>query len=344
MIALKNKMHDILICPKCQGSLSDSQDSMDCLNCKLEFPVYKGVPDFRCVNSDFQPSKQEIKIRNALLSAYDKASFEQLIEIRYGLSKGYSQNLCEQQKTFELSYEQKGIFRSFQINKLLNNSGRVLPEKSIFLDIGCGSGTAVPWIMNGFDRGIGVDYSLIDLIMGSKFLEERKIINLTLVCADARKLPLASDVFSFVNATDVIEHILPGQAEFMKEVKRVLKNCGGFYFNSPNRYNVFTPEPHVKVRLVGFMPRVLMNRYVQMIKGVSYKTIRLLSLAELKSLIKNDFGHNYILEGPFFDLNAPATDFKRKFIKQFPFLLKLLNRLFYYNTTNYNVIVFKNLV
>lgn len=335
---------DILVCPKCHGPLSDSKDSLDCLTCELKFPVYKGVPDFRYVNPDFQPSKQEIKIKNALLSAYDKASFEQLIEIRYGLSKGCPKDFSERQKAFELSYEQKGISRSFQINKLLNNTGRALSTKKIFLDIGCGSGTAVPWIMNGFDRGIGVDYSLVDLIIGSKFLEERKITNLKLVCADARKLPLANDVFDFVNATDVIEHILPGQAGFMKEVKRVLKDGGGFYFNSPNRYNIFTPEPHVKVRFVGFMPRALMNSYVKMTKGASYKTIRLLSLTELKLLIKNNFGNDYILEGPFFDLNAPATDFKRKAIKQLPFLLKLLNHLFFFNTTNYNVIVFKNLV
>jgi hypothetical protein len=89
------------------------------------------------------------------------------------------------------------------------------------------------------------------------------------------------------------------------------------------------------------MPRALMNSYVKMTKGVSYKTIRLLSLTELKLLIKNNFGNDYILEGPFFDLNAPATDFKRKAIKQFPFLLKLLNHLFFFNTTNYNVIAFK---
>ena len=334
-------MNNILVCPKCHGPLSDSKDFMECRACEVNFPVYKGVPDFRRVNPDFQPSQQEIKIRDALLSAYDKATFEQLIEIRYGMSKGCSQYLCEHQKAFELSYEQKGTSRSYQINKLLNNSGRVLSKKNMFLDIGCGSGTAVPWIMNGFDSGIGVDYSLVDLIMGSKFLEERKIANLKLVCADARKLPLPNEVCDFVNATDVIEHILPGQSKFMKEVKRILTNGGGFYFNSPNRYNIFTPESHVKVRLVGFMPRALMNDYVQMIQGVSYKTIRLLSLNELKSLIKSNFGHGYILEGPFFDLKADATDFKRKVIKQFPFLLKLINRLLLFFTTNYNVIVFK---
>jgi len=336
-------MNDILVCPKCHGPLYDRKDFMECPACEVKFPVYNGVSDFRCVNQDFQPSKQELNIRNALLSAYDKASFEKLIEIRYGLSKGCSEDLSVQQKAFELSYEQKGISRSFQINKLLNNSGKTISNKSVFLDIGCGSGTAVPWIMNGFDRGVGMDYSLVDLIMGSKFLEERKIANLKLVCVDARKLPLPNEVFDFVNATDVIEHILPGQEEFMLEVKRVLKKGGGFYFNSPNRYNIFTPEPHVKVRFVGFMPRTWMNRYVQMRKGISYTTIRLLSINELRSLVRCIFGNEFILTGPFIKLDTPTTDFKRKIIKLFPFLLTIINRLFYFFTTNYQVIAFKNI-
>ena len=338
---MKDQMSDILVCPKCHGSLSDNKDFMECPACEVNFPVYKGVPDFRYVNSDFQPSQQEIKIRNALLSSYETASFEELIEIRYGHSKGCPKDLCEQQKAFELSYEQKGISRSFQINKLLKDCRRTLSGKYLVLDIGCGSGTAVPWIMHGFERGIGIDYSLIDLIVGSKFLEEHQISNLKLVCADARSLPLSDGVFDFVNATDVIEHILPGQEQFMDDVSRVLKKGGGVYLNSPNRYNVFTPEPHVKVRLVGLIPRALMDRYVQKRKGVSYTTIRLLSLNELRSLIFSAFGADFVLTGPFIDLDAPATDFKRKVIKQFPFLLTFINRLFRFFTTNYQVIAFK---
>lgn len=97
----------------------------------------------------------------------------------------------------------------------------------------------------------------------------------------------------------------------------------------------------MKDRLVGFIPRAWMNRYVLMMKGVNYKTIRLLSLTELKFLIQNTFGHDYILTGPFIDLKAPATDFKRKVIIKFPFLLTLANRLFRFFTTNYQVIAFK---
>ena len=334
-------LNNILACPKCRGPFSEIKDARYCPSCNLTFPLYVGVPDFRGVNPDFRPSQQEIKIRDALISSYEIASFKQLMEIRYSLSKRCPDNFREQQKAFELSYEQKGTQRSFQINKFLKDCGRTFSGKEVFLDIGCGSGTAVPWIMKGFKKGIAVDYSLVDLIIGSKFLEENRISNLELVCADARSLPLSDGVFDFVNATDVIEHILPGQELFVEEVKRVLKKGGGFYFNSPNRYNLFTPESHVNVRFVGFLPRALMNRYVQMIKGVSYKTIRLLSLTELKIIIQNNFGQDYILEGPFFDMNAPATDFKRIVIKQFPFLLKFTNRLFLFFTTNYNVIAFK---
>ncbi len=287
-------------------------------------------------------SQQEIKIRDALISSYEIASFKQLMEIRYSLSKRCPGNFCEQQKAFELSYEQKGTQRSFQINKLLEDCGRTFSGKEVFLDIGCGSGTAVPWIMKGFKKGIAVDYSLVDLIIGSKFLEENRISNLKLVCADARSLPLSDGVFDFVNATDVIEHILPGQELFVEEVKRVLKKGGGFYFNSPNRYNLFTPEPHVKVRLVGFMPRAWMNRYVQIMKGVNYTTVRLLSLIDLQYLVRNKFSKDFFLTGPFVDLSAPGIDLKRKVIKQIPFLLTFINRCFRFFTTNYHVIAFKN--
>ncbi len=334
-------MNRLLACPKCYGSLFYGKDSIDCLSCKLSFPLYAGIPDFRCVNPFFQPSQKEEKIREALLSVYHTASFEQLIEKRYSYSKRHLSKLNEQQKAFELSFKQKGIYRSFQIKKLLKDNGRPISEKGIFLDIGCGSGTSIPWIMEGFQGGVGVDYSLIDLIMGNKFLQERGISNILLICADARKLPFPSGIFDFANATDVIEHIVPGTEEFIGEVGRALKKGGGFYFNSPNRFNIFTPEPHVKIRFVGFVPRFLMDRYVKMIKGIHYNTVHLLSLIELKTLVKKVFGGNFVVSGPFIDVNAPATDVKRKVMKRFPFLLSFINRTFLFFTTNYQVMAFK---
>ncbi len=332
---------DSLICPRCHGLLSDGKYTLDCHSCKLVFPVYAGVPDFRNSNKNFRTSQQELKTIDLLMSAYESSSFRELIEIRYNASNGIPNSLFEHQKAFELSYEQKGTYRLFQIEKLMEARGMNFSGGDFFLDIGCGSGTAVPWIMKNFKGGVGIDYSIVDLIVGQKFLYENGIMNLKLVCADARSLPLPDGVIDFVNATDVIEHILPGQEQFVSEVKRVLKSGSGFYFNSPNRYNIFTREPHVKVRFVGFIPRSFMNSYVKMMKGVNYSSIRLLSLSELKLIIHGTFGNDFILSGPFIDLKAPALDLKRKVVKRFPFLLDIINKLFLFFVTNYQVIAFK---
>lgn len=331
----------LLACPNCHGPLIDKNEALSCPSCLMIFPIYQGVPDFRGINPDFKPSQEEINIRDDLLLACETVSFEELIKIRFSHSKECPSDLCQHQKAFELSYEQKGMYRLFQIREMIKSQDRTFSGNDLFLEIGCGSGTAIPWIMKGFDRAVGVDYSLVDLIIGSKFLKERGISNLMLVCADARHLPLPDGTFDFANATDVIEHIIPGQERLVAEARRVLKNGGSFYFNSPNRYNIFTPEPHVKVRFVGFIPRDWMNRYVKMMKNVGYTSVRLLSLNELKYIVRNTFGSDFILTGPFIDFDAPSTDFKRKIIKKFPFLLNFINRFFLFFTTNYQIMAFK---
>jgi ubiquinone/menaquinone biosynthesis C-methylase UbiE len=197
-------------------------------------------------------------------------------------------------------------------------------------------------MMRGFERGLGIDYSLVDLILGSKFLQERGVTKLQLVCADARHLPLRDESVDFANATDVIEHVLPGQEQFLSEVKRVVKSRGGFYFNSPNRYNLFTPEPHVKVRGLGFLPRKWMDPYVRLLRGMNYKNYYLLSLKELRTLVSDTFGTDYILSGPFTDLNTNDGSSTKTILKKYPFLLYVLNSIFFPFLTNYHVIVFKN--
>lgn len=332
-------MNNLFACPKCMGSLLKKNDSFHCKSCGFLAPVYHGVADFRGVSPDYRPLRLEQKIKETLLSAFHTSSFAELIKIRFSQST-YSGKMKEFQKGFELSYEAKGTYRSFQIKKMLSDSGMSI-NRDAFLDIGCGTGTAVPWMISGFKRYVGVDYSLIDLICGQKFLQERSISNVELVCADARHLPMRDEVFDLVNATDVIEHIVPGQGRFMAEVRRTLKKGGSFYFNSPNRFNIFTPEPHVKVWFVGFMPRSWMHRYVNMVTGQNYRNYKLLSLSELRSITHEYFGKSFFLTGPFIDFDAPATDFKRQFIKRFPFLLTVINRLLFYFVTGFNVIALK---
>jgi len=333
-------MNDIIVCPKCFGRLSSEKDILSCNTCGLKAAQYNGIADFRVVNPEFSPSESEIEMKDALLTAYPTSSYEELMEIRFN-PKGSCDPMTQFQKTFEYKYMLKGTNRAFQINKLLQEHGKSVFTKNLFLDVGCGSGTATPWIMKGFKKGIGIDFSLIDLIIGQKFIEEQGISNFKLVCADVKALPFKDGIFDLTNATDVIEHIVPGQKQFLCEIRRTLKKEGVFYFNSPNRFNIFSPEPHVKIWFVGFMPRTLMHGYVKKIKGLNYRNYNLLSLTELRDLVGKHFSPTYFLTGPFFDLDAPATDFRKKVIKKFPFLLTVINRVLLFFVTGFNVIVLK---
>ena len=58
-----------------------------------------------------------------------------------------------------------------------------------------------------FEVGVGVDISLVDLMLAKKRFEERGIDNVNLVCASAELLPFDNNTFDLINATDVIEHI-----------------------------------------------------------------------------------------------------------------------------------------
>lgn len=46
LTAIPAPIRALLVCPKCHGSLTDSAKgvSLDCMNCKLRFPVRDGIP------------------------------------------------------------------------------------------------------------------------------------------------------------------------------------------------------------------------------------------------------------------------------------------------------------
>jgi hypothetical protein len=53
---------------------------------------------------------------------------------------------------------------------------------------------------------------------------------------------------------------------------------------------VFLPEPHVRLRWVGFVPRRWQARYVRAFKDIEYQGIQLLSLRELRRHAVRAFG------------------------------------------------------
>jgi hypothetical protein len=64
----------------------------------------------------------------------------------------------------------------------------------------------------------------------------------------------------------------------------VRKNRSALIARTVNRY-AFGPEPHVGVWGVGYLPRALMNPYVQLVKKIPYEHIYLQSQGSLKSAL-----------------------------------------------------------
>lgn len=74
------------------------------------------------------------------------------------------------------------------------------------------------------------------------------------------------------------------------ECHRVLHSGGAFCGDSRNRYDLFSPEPHVKLMWVGYLPRVWTKGYVRFRRDMSYDLTYLLSYNDiLMSLRKHGF-------------------------------------------------------
>jgi ubiquinone/menaquinone biosynthesis C-methylase UbiE len=329
------------ICPFCKSSLElISPDTIICLGCRISYPIVLSIPDFRGPNCEaWMIADRE---RTAMLvSQYSKTSFEALVRLRFNNLDNIPIDIFKYHLTHELNYAEKGSIRKRRIIHLLGLEFYNDFSKEVCLDVGCGTGSSLFAIAEDFKFGLGVDVLMQDLILGKKYAEENEIDNIQYVCAFGEDLPFESDTFDLINATDTIEHMEYTQESFLREVKRILKPGGVFCFNSPNRYNLFTPEPHVKIWGLGFLPRHFMNPACQIIKGVEYRGKRLLSYFELKRLLKRAFRQGFRIEGLIIDPSQAKRRFIGKIFNLFPLSLKIFNTVFRYLTTNYQVLVFK---
>ena len=115
--------------------------------------------------------------------------------------------------------------------------------------------------------------------------------NAQLVCCCAEYLPFPDGRFGLVVASDVIEHTAT-QEELVSGALRALRPGGLFFFATPNRLSL-TPEPHVRVWVVGFLPRWLMPAYVRLVKRLPYRHIRNLSVFEIRRLLRRAGARRY---------------------------------------------------
>lgn len=121
------------------------------------------------------------------------------------------------------------------------------------LDIACGRGEMPAMAAEHGVNATGLDFSQASLDFARQLRQARRSrwpdnADMSLVRADACRLPFQSGTFDRVTMLDIIEHLVPAQLESMiREVRRVLKPDGYAVLHTlPNRwvYNVTFPFLH----------------------------------------------------------------------------------------------------
>ena len=162
--------------------------------------------------------------------------------------------------------------------------GRPLGTGDRVLEVGCGSAALAAAVARRGAAVTATDVSLRWLVLARKRLAEEGLAGVRLVCCAAEEPLLPEESFDAVLASDVVEHVESPQ-DFVAGCGRVLRPGGLLFLATPNRYSLGL-EPHVRLPLVGYLPRPLATRYVRAVRGAPYDHVRLLSARELRRLLE----------------------------------------------------------
>ncbi len=124
-------------------------------------------------------------------------------------------------------------YGNFEANKRLLESQNIDWKNKRVLEIGCGNGSLTEYL---FDKGAKV--TAIDLsekyLLTARERFRRKIVPEVFVYMSGDELKFPAESFDYVVSFDLIEHI-PDTKKHLEEVKRVLKNSGKYFFQTPNK-------------------------------------------------------------------------------------------------------------
>jgi ubiquinone/menaquinone biosynthesis C-methylase UbiE len=304
--AILMHLSSLLACPRClSGRLQDGVEAVVCRGCGEAFPKHFGVIDFRNEPTDRTADfsvKNDSMLAAELSKAFHRTStFNELRSLYEFLRDSPKQaQLLGADSAFllreakvaprPLTHEQLAHGPAI-LEKLEQYTDTTLPPplRSVALENGCGFGYYIDGFARHFSQLIVVDLCLCFLLLGRKIVEERKLNNVTFVCASVERLPLQNEAIDFIHSNNVIEHV-GDQEAMLREAKRVLKSKGLLLVLSPNRFSAYF-EPHFRLPFYGFIPRWLRRKLIRVWQRRDPDAVSLLSLRELRALLASQFGN-----------------------------------------------------
>ncbi len=273
-----------LCCPSCRGQLTDGQ----CTTCGETYSATLGILDLRWPRPVATDPRQAALV-SEVLARYSIATFEELAGLQFRDSE-VPERLLSVYRGYRAGLQERGHHMMHMFRQRLSTYYS-LPGQTLALDVGCGVGAGITALAQEFEWVVGLDPFLPNLLLARKFFQKHGVGNVVLVQAYAQHIPLCDDGVDYAVAQNVIEHLFDVEPVF-HELRRVLRPRGCFCGDSRNRFDLFCPEPHARLRWVGFLPRRLQPWYVRKLRNVSYSSTHLLSLCELQRFARRAFGRS----------------------------------------------------
>lgn len=215
-----------LCCPKCKTELRQSNNTLTCQTCHIDYPIQEGIPIL--VHLDNLPTHLANQIK----------FFE-------------SENVPEQKET-PLDQWQKNYVNRFKRHFTDLN-------KAIVIDCGAGTGYMSLELAKEGAFVIACDLTLKSLAWLQNRANQLGLSkNILTVCCSAEELPFINDCANYFISNAVLEH-LPREKEAVNEIKRVCQSTSGLMITVPIKLKytnpLFIPLNTIHDRKVGHLRR-----------------------------------------------------------------------------------------
>lgn len=267
-----------LVCIDCGDDLSSSAAGYTCEGCGRAFDMVAGIPDLRpdVSGADAQADR---RLATELHEESRRAEFADLLRMLWRAHPEVSASAAEQFVLGDLSAAERCERVIEQISRAVSRVHR----GEVALEIGCGTAALGTALATRMRQVVVSDVSLSWLVLARHRAARAGLTNVRFVACSADRLPFRANTFDLVVGADVIEHV-PDPAALVAAAYRVIRPGGALWLSTPNRFSI-SPEPHVGLWGVGYLPRPLAEAYVRRFRGVAYEAIRPLSWRALRDLL-----------------------------------------------------------
>ncbi len=281
----------VLVCIGCGEDLGPHEAGLRCDGCGRTFEVVLGIPDLRPDVSG-PGAEADRRLATELQEATRHAEFEDLLRMLWSTHAEVDASAAEKFVLGDLSAAQRS---GRVVGQIFDSLGRSRQRESV-LEIGCGTGALGAALAARSEQVVASDVSLSWLVLARHRAALAGLDNMRFVTGSAERLPFRAETFDLVVGSDVVEHV-PDAAALAASAYRVLRPGGALWLSTPNRYSL-TPEPHVGLWGVGYLPRRFARAYVRRFRGISYDGIRPLSWRALAHVLAATGGSDVAVVAP----------------------------------------------